>query len=232
MGKDDEAAGGADEGRCGSIRATDRPTTISACSSAGAAISPAPSGSTSRRIASIRSARPRSRAWGPSRSAEAAPTRRWLGTAGRSSFRPSDARPSLSALGRARPSWTGPTKRSPELQATLRPRPAIRGGVRRPRRAPRDGAATSPAAERQFIEALRIDPARPSTLFNLGGVAMGRGRFDEAAAWYRKALAVKPDFPDARRNLARRRRIYGTGDPGHAATVPRPGSPNPRCNAT
>ena len=58
------------------------------------------------------------------------------------------------------------------------------------------------AAGQQFLAAHRIEPARPSTLFNLGGLAMGRGQFEEAAAWYRKALQVKPDFEDARRNLA------------------------------
>ena len=87
-----------------------------------------------------------------------------------------------------------------ELLTTLRLDPGAAGarddlGVLLARRGDLAGA------ERQFLEAYRIDPARPSTLFNLGGVAMSRRRFDDAAAWYRKALAAKPDYEDARRNL-------------------------------
>ena len=88
-----------------------------------------------------------------------------------------------------------------ELQTTQRLDPGSAAacddlGVLLARRGDLAGAA------RQFDEAHRIDPARPSTLFNLGGLAMNLRRFDEAAGWYRKALAVKPDFEDARRNLA------------------------------
>jgi Flp pilus assembly protein TadD len=57
-------------------------------------------------------------------------------------------------------------------------------------------------AERQFREAFRIDPARASTLANLGGVALEQGRAAEAADWYRKALAIDPGSSAIRANLA------------------------------
>lgn len=87
-----------------------------------------------------------------------------------------------------------------ELQTTLRLDPDSAGareelGVLLARRGDLDGA------ERQFLDAHRIDPLRPGPLFYLGGVSMTRGRFEVAAEWYRKAIAAKPDFEAARRNL-------------------------------
>jgi Flp pilus assembly protein TadD len=67
-------------------------------------------------------------------------------------------------------------------------------------------------AEVHFREAYRIDPGRPSTLTNLGGVAAGQGRPEEAVSWYRKAIAVKPDSAFARLNLVQALERLGRRD--------------------
>jgi Flp pilus assembly protein TadD len=53
-------------------------------------------------------------------------------------------------------------------------------------------------AERHLLEAYRIDPQRISAIVGLGDVAMSRHRDQEAADWYRKALALDPNLPSVR----------------------------------
>ena len=58
------------------------------------------------------------------------------------------------------------------------------------------------AALEQWGESLRINPAQPEVLNNLGAVAMGAGERDKAVAYWRQALQYAPDAEILHRNLA------------------------------
>lgn len=57
------------------------------------------------------------------------------------------------------------------------------------------------AARESLEEAQRLDPTRAATYSNLGSVYYQLGLFDEAVKALERALAIQPDFPDARANL-------------------------------
>ena len=57
-------------------------------------------------------------------------------------------------------------------------------------------------AEIEAIHAQRLAPKLPETEFALGSLYWKRSRFDEAAAAYRRALELRPNYYDAMLNLA------------------------------
>ena len=87
----------------------------------------------------------------------------------------------------------------PERRAShLRPRqPAARS---RPLRGGRD----------QLRASLAADPQSAETLNNLGIALASQGNIREAVTLFERALAIKPDFPDAQRNLATARQALGS----------------------
>ncbi|NOZ00976.1 MAG: tetratricopeptide repeat protein [Deltaproteobacteria bacterium] len=56
-------------------------------------------------------------------------------------------------------------------------------------------------AQREVHEALTLNPEHPKALLLRGFIQMGLKQLDEAAASFRAALKVKPDFFEARNNL-------------------------------
>ena len=66
-------------------------------------------------------------------------------------------------------------------------------------------------AESSYRQALRLEP-HAGTLNNLGIVLMERGQFDEAAACYRDALELRPDYSEAYNNLGITRMEQGGWD--------------------
>ncbi len=59
-------------------------------------------------------------------------------------------------------------------------------------------------AQRRFQQALLVegsDGDRDEALFNLGGVLVALGRFDEAASCYREAVELSPDYEIAQNRL-------------------------------
>jgi protein O-mannosyl-transferase len=71
----------------------------------------------------------------------------------------------------------------------------------------------SEAAE-QFARLLRQDPGNAGACFLMGNILMAQGRFEDAAGYYRQALKSRPDFPEARLNLAlAASRLPGGGAP-------------------
>jgi tetratricopeptide (TPR) repeat protein len=71
----------------------------------------------------------------------------------------------------------------------------------------RDGAAwleegNFEAARKRFLEALEIDPHVPEALNGIGVTYRMRNDLPAALEWYKKALAVDPDFGDAYYNMA------------------------------
>ena len=56
-------------------------------------------------------------------------------------------------------------------------------------------------ARQSLEEARRLEPTRAATYNNLGSVYYQLGLFDEAVESLQRALAIQPDFPDARANL-------------------------------
>jgi tetratricopeptide (TPR) repeat protein len=58
------------------------------------------------------------------------------------------------------------------------------------------------AAVQSFTAALKLDPQDVAALNGLGNDALEREDFGTAADWYRRALAVQPDFAKAQKNLA------------------------------
>jgi Flp pilus assembly protein TadD len=71
----------------------------------------------------------------------------------------------------------------------------------------RDGAAwlgegSFEAARKRFLEALEIDPRVPEALNGVGVTYRMRNDLAAALEWYKKALAVDPDFGDAYYNMA------------------------------
>ena len=57
-----------------------------------------------------------------------------------------------------------------------------------------------PALE-QWAESLKINPAQPEVLNNLGALAMQQGASEEAVRYWRRALEYAPDSPILRKNL-------------------------------
>ena len=56
-------------------------------------------------------------------------------------------------------------------------------------------------AEELFQKALQADPENPDTLNQLAHAQRKNGRLDEALENYKKALALRPNFPEAREYL-------------------------------
>jgi tetratricopeptide (TPR) repeat protein len=92
-------------------------------------------------------------------------------------------------------------------------RPAVRpAGARDGRRERaqallRDGAAwlqegSFEAARKRFLEAAELDPRIPEALNGVGVTYRMRNELGAALDWYKKALAVDPDFGDAYYNMA------------------------------
>jgi tetratricopeptide (TPR) repeat protein len=75
------------------------------------------------------------------------------------------------------------------------------------------GAGRLEEAVAQYQEALKAEQgAGAAGIHNDLGVALAMlGRFDVAAAHFKDALRLKPDFPDARANLARALAVLGKG---------------------
>ncbi len=57
-------------------------------------------------------------------------------------------------------------------------------------------------AKATFLRVLAEYPDRPLSCLNLGWLAARAGDLQEARAWYRRALALDPDYEQAQRNLA------------------------------
>ena len=66
-----------------------------------------------------------------------------------------------------------------------------------------------------YQEALRINPASPQTLVNLGSALGSQGNLAEAIACNVKALEIMPDYPEAHDNLGVA--LFQQGKPGEAA---------------
>lgn len=65
-------------------------------------------------------------------------------------------------------------------------------------------------AEREFTEALALDPSLAEAAYNIGVLCEARKEFATATSWFRKAAALEPDNHEARAALARR--LYAAGD--------------------
>jgi tetratricopeptide (TPR) repeat protein len=82
-----------------------------------------------------------------------------------------------------------------------------KGRREKARAAIKDGAAwlgegNFEAARRQFLAALELDPKVPEALNGVGVTYRMRNDLPAALGWYKKALAVDPDFGDAYYNMA------------------------------
>jgi tetratricopeptide (TPR) repeat protein len=82
-----------------------------------------------------------------------------------------------------------------------------KGRREKARAAIRDGAAwlgegNFEAARRQFLAALELDPKVPEALNGVGVTYRMRNDLPAALGWYKRALAVDPDFGDAYYNMA------------------------------
>jgi len=87
------------------------------------------------------------------------------------------------------------------------PRPATSAARERAREAMRDGfdwlkEGSFERARRRFLEAIDIDPRLPEAFNGVGVTYRMRNDLDAAVGWYKKSLAVDPDFGDAYYNLA------------------------------
>jgi len=51
-------------------------------------------------------------------------------------------------------------------------------------------------------EAIQLDPNNPTLFFNLGVVNQNEKKIEEAIAYYKKAIELKPDYGDAYMNTA------------------------------
>jgi Tfp pilus assembly protein PilF len=84
----------------------------------------------------------------------------------------------------------------------------LAGGAReKAREILRDGAAwldegNFEAARRRFLEAIDVDRAVPEAYNGVGVTFRMRNDLPRALEWYKKALAVDPDFGDAYYNMA------------------------------
>lgn len=75
------------------------------------------------------------------------------------------------------------------------------------RRAFADGVAAAVAGDpdtaiQKFTEAIDLDPRCTDCYYNLGIAFAQKKAYGDAETAFRKVLELKPDFPDARRNLA------------------------------
>jgi hypothetical protein len=82
-----------------------------------------------------------------------------------------------------------------------------RGRRERARTLMRDGAAwlaegNFEAARKRFLEALEIDPRIPEAMNGVGVTYRMRNDLPAALGWYKKAIALDPDFGDAYYNMA------------------------------
>jgi hypothetical protein len=71
----------------------------------------------------------------------------------------------------------------------------------------RDGAAwldegNFEAARKRFLEAVKVDPRIPEALNGVGVTYRMRNELPAALEWYKRSLAVDPDFGDAYYNMA------------------------------
>ena len=64
------------------------------------------------------------------------------------------------------------------------------------------GQGKWPEAEEQFLKLLQQEPADADGCFFMGNILASQGRFEGAAGYFRQALKTRPDFPEARLNLA------------------------------
>jgi Flp pilus assembly protein TadD len=64
------------------------------------------------------------------------------------------------------------------------------------------GAGRRAEAESLMVRAYSVNPLHIHVLNDLGSLEVAAGRFREGAAWYGKCLALRPDFTEARENLA------------------------------
>jgi hypothetical protein len=88
-----------------------------------------------------------------------------------------------------------------------KPGAAARGRRERARAAIKDGAAwlgegNFEEARRRFLAALELDPRVPEALNGVGVTYRMRNDLPAALGWYKRALAVDPDFGDAYYNMA------------------------------
>jgi Flp pilus assembly protein TadD len=67
-------------------------------------------------------------------------------------------------------------------------------------------------AREKFLAAIRVDPTVPEAYNGVGVSFYGRQQYADAEKWYRRALAVDPDFGDAYYNLACLHAIGGRKD--------------------
>ncbi len=104
-------------------------------------------------------------------------------------------------------STTTPTRTSTATR-TLAPTPADLAARRaEARRLLRDGAGhlaegNFEQARRRFLEAIEVDARVPEAYNGVGVTWRMRNDLEEALAWYKKALAIDPDFGDAYYNMA------------------------------
>ncbi len=96
---------------------------------------------------------------------------------------------------------------TPTAPREQRPLPADATARARARQILRDGAAwlregSFEAARRRFLEAIEIDGAVPEAYNGVGVTYRMRNDLAGALEWYKKALAVDPDFGDAYYNMA------------------------------
>lgn len=82
----------------------------------------------------------------------------------------------------------------------------------------------------RFRQAERLAPDSPAVLGNIAVAYEGTGSFDEALAYYKKALAVAPSDRDLKRNYARFIEFYQSFRPG--AATPAGGAAGPAAAGT
>jgi tetratricopeptide (TPR) repeat protein len=76
--------------------------------------------------------------------------------------------------------------------------------------APRSRASdASPRARQAFERSLAIKPEDATTLYNFGNAFSAEGRFDDAAALYRRAVVANPTFGQAYENLGNAESMRG-----------------------
>jgi hypothetical protein len=89
----------------------------------------------------------------------------------------------------------------------------------------REDAGQPLVAIEHYREAIRLHPDLPAA-YNNWGIALGHlGRFDEAIEKFQMALAVRPDYAEARHNLAITRQVAAPSVPPR--TMPRLEGPAP-----
>ncbi|HEY6105885.1 MAG TPA: tetratricopeptide repeat protein, partial [Anaeromyxobacteraceae bacterium] len=106
------------------------------------------------------------------------------------------------------PTATSPPTPTPTRTATPASRPAGTKARRdKARKLLRDGAGylaegSFEQARRRFLDAIEADPTIPEAYNGVGVSWRMRNDLGEALAWYKRALAVDPDFGDAYYNMA------------------------------